>query len=180
MAGSLPHGATDNFYAEIIDLLHQNGVKTLIDNTGLPMLEALKVFPDIVKMNQDEFKDTFKVEINESDQWIPACKQQMAAFEIKSLVITCGKDGILALTPEGIFKAGCAKKIEEVNAAGAGDAVSAALVHRLSLGDTWSQALLWAAATSAAVVLTEGTAVCHMFDILDIYPNTWVKKISNV
>jgi 1-phosphofructokinase family hexose kinase len=179
MAGSLPKGAPANFYAEIIDLLHNKGVKTLIDNTGLPMLEALKVFPDIVKMNRDEFKETFMVEINQPDQCVPVCKQQMSRFGIKSLVITCGKDGILALTPEGVFHAGCAKIIEDVNAAGAGDAVSAALLYRFSLGDTWSKALLWAAATSAAVVLTEGTAVCYMSDILEFYPCTWVKEINH-
>jgi 1-phosphofructokinase family hexose kinase len=179
IAGSLPQGASDSFYAEIIDLLHQNGVKILIDNTGLPLLEAIKEFPDIVKMNQKEFVDTFGVQIGDSNQWIPACKQQMTSFGISSLVITCGKEGILALSPEGVFQAGCAKKIEEVNAAGAGDAVSAALVYRLSLGEPWPQALLWAVATGAASVLTEGTAVCNMSDILDIYPATWIKKISN-
>ena len=157
MAGSLPKGAPPDFYAEMIALLQQNGVKTLIDHSGSGMLEAIKKSPDIVKMNQSEFQETFQVQVRNPEDWIPECRRQLDHFKLKSLVITCGKDGILAFTPEGDFKAGLAQEIVEVNAAGAGDAVSAALVYYLSLGNSWSQALLWAIATSAAVVLTEGT-----------------------
>ena len=68
--------------------------------------------------------------------------------------------------------------MKEVNAAGAGDAVSAAIVYRITQGDDWTQALTWAAAVSAAVVLTEGTAECSMTDIQNLYPKVWVKKLG--
>ena len=178
MAGSLPKGTPPNFYAEMIVLLHQHGVKTLIDHSGPGLLEAIKKSPDIVKMNQAEFQETFHVQLFNPEDWAPECRRQMSLYKLKSLVITCGKDGILAFTPEGDFKAGLNQEIVEVNAAGAGDAVSAALVYNLSLGKGWPQALLWAIATSAAVVLTEGTAVCHMPDILSLYPNAWVKNLD--
>ena len=178
MAGSLPKGAPTGFYAEIVGILQQRNVKTLIDNSGLPLLETLKTMPDIVKMNQSEFEETFKVLIKDEDQLILECKQQMDINHMKSLVITCGKDGILAFTPEGIFQAGVSQKIKEVNAAGAGDAVSAAIVYHLSLGESWSQSLSWAAATGAAVAITEGTAECHMSDVRSLHSNTWVKRIE--
>ncbi len=178
MAGSLPKGAPQDFYAEIISLLHRQGVKTLIDSSGILMLKAIEASPEIVKMNQLEFQETFNVEVQGTEDWISACEFQRQRLNLQTLVITCGKDGILALTPDGIFQAGCSQEIKEVNAAGAGDAVSAALVYYRSLGKTWEEALAWAIATSAAVVLTEGTAVCHMQDILSIYPHAWVKKIS--
>jgi 1-phosphofructokinase family hexose kinase len=178
MAGSLPIGTPPDFYAEMIALLQQHGVMTLIDHSGPGMLEAIKKSPDIVKMNQTEFQETFQVQLHNPEDWAPECRRQMSRFKLKSLAITCGKDGILAFTPEGDFKAGLAQEIVEINAAGAGDAVSAALVYYLSLGNSWPQSLLWAIATSAAVVLTEGTAVCHMADILAIYPNAWVKNLE--
>ncbi len=153
-------------------------MRTLIDHFGEPLLIALKEKPDIVKMNQVEFQDTFEVVLNGLDEWISACKFQMETHQIDSFVITCGKEGILAFTPEGIFQAGCSRVIKEINAAGAGDAVSAAIVHHLANGESWSSALAWAAATGAAVALTESTAVCYMEDIISLHPHTWVKQLE--
>ncbi|MCE1253660.1 MAG: 1-phosphofructokinase family hexose kinase [Anaerolineae bacterium] len=178
MAGSLPEGAPAGYYREMIELLHSRGVKTLIDNQGAPMLEALAAQPEIVKMNQHEFQDTFKMPVENQEQLIQACLAQMEHHRIKSMVITCGKDGILVFTSEGILQGRCALEVKEINAAGAGDAVSAALAYRLSLGDSWSQALSWAVATSVAVIKTEGTAECYLSDIMEIYPNTWVKALK--
>ena len=179
LAGSLPGGASPTLYRELIERLHQHHVKTLIDGFGAPILQTLSAYPEVVKMNQHEFQETFEVQARDLTELILACKIQMQIHDMQNLVITCGKDGILAFTQDGVFHAGCTE-VKEVNAAGAGDAVSAALSYRLSLGDSWPQALTWAAATSAAVVMTEGTAEAYMKDIQDFYPLAWVKQIEYV
>ena len=51
------------------------------------------------------------------------------------------------------------------------------LPWRLSQGDDWPQTLRRAAATSAAVVLTEGTADVRPADIDRILPHTLVKQL---
>ncbi len=177
IAGTLPGGAPPHLYHDLIERLHRHGVKVLIDGFGPPILETLPAQPDIVKMNQAEFEETFNLNARGLEEWVKISKSEMERRKIGALVITCGKDGILAFTPAGVFHAGCIE-VKEVNAAGAGDAVSAALAYRLSLGETWSQALAWAVATSAAVVLTEGTAEAHMADILELYPRAWVKQLE--
>jgi len=88
-------------------------------------------------------------------------------LQLKSLVLTCGVDGIISYSPEGAFHT-IVPKLKAVNAAGAGDAVSSALAWRFSEGDRWQEALKWAGAVSAAVVLTQGTAECHMEDVEDL------------
>jgi fructose-1-phosphate kinase PfkB-like protein len=177
LAGSLPAGAPPTLYRELIVRLHRHHVKALIDGFGAPILQTLPAHPEIVKMNQHEFQETFDVQARDFKELIFSCNNQMQIHEMQNLVITCGKDGILAFTQDGVFHAGCSE-IKEVNAAGAGDAVSAALSYRLSLGDSWCEALIWAAATSAAVVITEGTAEAHMKDIQSFYPLAWVKQIE--
>ena len=177
MAGSLPTGAPADFYREIIKVLHNKGVKTLIDHHGSALRHSLQEKPEIVKMNQEEFLATFKAEARYMDDWVTVCREQMAKNAIGTLIITRGKEGILAFTPQDVFHAGC-NEVKEINSAGAGDAVSAAIVYRLSLGEDWTQALTWAAAVSAAVVLTEGTAECAPADIQNLYPRVWVKKIG--
>ncbi|MCE1255040.1 MAG: hexose kinase, partial [Anaerolineae bacterium] len=171
MGGSLPQGAPPDFYFQIISRLKALGVKTLIDNTEVPMLAALNARPDIAKMNQSEFQTTFDIQIQHPSDLPAACRRVMAQYQLTALVVTRGKEGLLACTPDGVFEAVCTQPIKEVNAAGAGDAVSGTLAYRLSLGDTWPQALSWAVAVSAAVVKTEGTAECYLTDVLDLYPH---------
>ena len=178
MGGSLPQGAPPDFYFRIIDRLHTLGVKTLIDNTGIPMLAALNAVPEISKMNQAEFQSTFDVQIRNTGDLAAACRRIITQYRLNALVVTRGKDGILACTPEGIYEAVLGQSVKEVNAAGAGDAVSGTLAYRLSLGDTWAQALSWAVAVSAAVVKTEGTAECSLPDVLDLYPHARVRTLA--
>ncbi len=178
IGGSLPSGAPVTFYRQLIEILHQHGVKVLTDFPNQPALEMLPASPDIVKMNQAEFASTFAGQIADmhpasQTDWIRAGRKAMQVHSIQTLVITCGKDGILALTPGGTYHAS-APHLQEVNAAGSGDAVSGTLAYRLSLGDAWEQALQWSAAVGAAVVLTEGTAECRMEDVLRLYPQTRV------
>lgn len=177
IAGSLPAGAPQSLYCEITRLLHRLGVKVLMDCFGGPALEALLEPPEIVKMNQDEFCATFNVRPCSRADWLDAVEQEMRRRGLANFVLTCGRDGILAFTPQARYQAS-APQMEEVNGAGSGDAVSAALAYRLSLGDTWEQALRWAAAAGAAVTLTEGTAECRIDDVLDIHPRTTVQIID--
>jgi 1-phosphofructokinase family hexose kinase len=176
LSGSLPPGAPAGFYREIVTLLHQHGVRVLVDCLDAPLLETLVVSPEIVKMNASEFRATFHKNAHEIEKLVEACRETAATYAIRSLVITCGKAGMLAFTPQGDYHAGC-PEIEEINAAGAGDAASAAIVHRLALGEGWPQALAWAAAASGAVVKTEGTAECELDEILNLIPQVWVKEI---
>jgi fructose-1-phosphate kinase PfkB-like protein len=106
-------------------------------------------------------------------------REILERFSLPALVITCGAAGILAILPQGSLWARTPPQ-PETNAAGAGDAASAALVWRFSLGDEWESALRWAAAASAAVVLTEATADCRWEDIQRLYPASrveWLEKV---
>lgn len=177
IAGSLPAGAPTMLYRELTDLLHCAGVKVLIDCFGQPARDALDAQPDVVKMNQDEFTVTFDSQPDSQAGWLAAVRQVMEDHAIHNFVLTCGQQGILAFTPHAVYQA-AAPLMEEVNAAGSGDAVSAAIAYRLSLGDCWEQVLRWAAAAGAAVVLTEGTAECRMKDVQEIYPQTTVRNLG--
>jgi fructose-1-phosphate kinase PfkB-like protein len=48
---------------------------------------------------------------------------------------------------------------------------------RLDQGDSWPEALSWAAATAGAVVLTEGTADCDLNTIMKFLDQVNVKRI---
>jgi 1-phosphofructokinase family hexose kinase len=176
-SGSIPPALPESFYRGLVNNAVQAGVKVLVDSTQKALLSTLPHHPTILKLNRDEFNWTFHEKAGTLEGLIPKARLAASQHAIPNLVITCGSEGILAITQEGSFHARAPKQ-QAVNAAGAGDGASAAIVWRLSLGDPWPEALKWAAATSAAVVLTEGTADCRMSDVHAIYPQTLVELLT--
>jgi 1-phosphofructokinase family hexose kinase len=176
-SGSIPPALPDSFYRDLVHIAIQVGVKVLIDSSQQALRCTLPAHPTILKMNWDEFRWTFHEKVDTLEELIIKAPQTATQNSIANLVITCGSQGMLAITQSGIFYARAPIQTV-VNAAGAGDGASAALVWRLSLGDSWAEALKWSTAVSAAVVLTEGTADCKMSDVLSIYPETVVESIA--
>jgi 1-phosphofructokinase family hexose kinase len=175
-AGSVASDLPSGFYRTYAQESRQAGVPVLVDTTGRPMQEAVEARPDIAKLNWDEFQATFGVEARTLGDLIARAGEIYAQKDLNALVITCGKEGILSFSRQGAFFTR-APILPSVNAAGAGDAVSSALVWRFSMGDSWPEALKWAGAVSAAVVLTEGTADCRMEDVQQIYPDVSVETL---
>jgi 1-phosphofructokinase family hexose kinase len=176
MGGSLPSGTIPDFYGKITEIAHKAGVKVLIDTPGEPVLKSLYASPEIVKFNKEEFAATFNIREGPLLTLARSARSLLDNKGIQNIVITCGEEGILAITHKYTYLAK-GPKLKAVNAAGAGDAVSASVAYRLSLGDTWEQALRWSIAISAAVVLTERTAECRMEDVLQIYPQAVIDQL---
>ncbi len=176
-AGSIPPEVSPNFYGRLTQIAHQSGIPILIDSQDAGILGSLAETPEILKMNSHEFEHTFQVEAGTMDSLVRCAVQVYNHHRMNGLVITCAEDGILAFSPQGAFHAIAPLQLA-VNAAGAGDAVSSALAWRLGSGEPWSEALRWAAAASAATVLTEGTADCNLEDIRRIYPEVQINPLE--
>jgi fructose-1-phosphate kinase PfkB-like protein len=128
-------------------------------------------------MNWSEFCQTFGLQADTMDHLQAQAKAVFERQQLPALVITCGEQGLLAFTPDGSYLATSPAQVV-VNAAGAGDTASAALAWRLSQGDSWPDALRWATAAGAAVVLTKGTADCHLADVTRIRAQTRVQQVE--
>jgi 1-phosphofructokinase family hexose kinase len=176
-AGSLPPTLNVDFYSELILIAKEAKTPSLIDSQKQYLIEAIKAKPEIVKMNWDEFEWTFNKKAESIESLISQAKQLYADEELINLVMTMGKNGILALTTEGNYLVKTPFQ-KPVSAAGAGDAVSSTLVYRLSKGDSWESALKWSGAVSAAAVLTERTGDINMPDVERIYREVEVTKID--
>ena len=167
--GTLPPGLPVDFFHTLAGLCAVQNVPLLVDSWGQPLLACLPGHPTVIKMNRDEFGWTFGSAPNNLTELARRARAARQAHAILAMVITCGGEGLLAFTPQGDFHA-WAPPQGVVNAAGAGDAASAALAWRLVEGDAWPAALVWAAAASAASVLTEGTADLRLVDALTLLP----------
>jgi len=138
------------------------------------MLQALPEKQDVVKINRSKLSQTFGIATGSLAKLAEQIQRLRRREGLPVFVVTCGEEGILATIGQNSYRT-IASSQEEVNVAGAGDAVAAALIWRLTLKETWQQALCWAVVASAAVVLTEGTADCwlsdveHIFNLVEVY-----------
>lgn len=175
-AGSIPGELPQTLYAEIIGMAHEAGKSSLVDSHGPSLFEAAQARPTILKMNREEMEATFNLGGESIAELAEAARSLQKRLALTSVVVTCGEEGILALNQGDAWYA-AAPVQHAINAAGAGDAVSAAIVQQLAAGESWPHALRWAAATSAAVVLTPGTADCHLEDIWKIFPDVRIQSL---
>lgn len=178
-AGTLASGWPVTLYQRLIELAHAAQTPILIDSSGLPLLHAIPARPTILKLNDAEFADTFQTRVSSINDLYAQARALRERENLPALVITCGKEGILALTPEGDYLAAAPEQVA-INAAGAGDTASGILAWRLGLGESWPEALRWAAAASAASVLTEGTADSRREDVERLWPLVTIRPINEV
>jgi 1-phosphofructokinase family hexose kinase len=176
-AGSIPQGINPRIYYQLVRISNQYKKPVLIDSSGQAIIESLPAKPEIVKMNRAEFEKTFDCKANTLDDLKVYAFEIFKEYKIQSLVVTCSKEGILSFTSNGGFHT-IVPRLKAVNAAGAGDAVSSALAWRFSECDNWFQALSWAGAVSAAVVLTPGTAECKVEDVQTLLPEILIEEIQ--
>ncbi len=175
--GVFPDSLPATFYQDLTARAHKAGVPILIDAHSKYIHSALSARPTVIKMNLKEFEQTFNHHANATEDLLQTGWEIFFRYQPGALVITMGADGLAALTPLGLFLAR-PPSLTVRNAAGAGDAASAAIAWRRSLGDDWPMTLRWAAAASAAVVLTDGTADLLLEDVQALLPQISVEHIG--
>lgn len=189
LAGTLAPGLPRDFYGSLVELASKAGVPALVDASGEPARQAALAHPAVLKMNDQEFAATFG-KGGDADGWlIPRVLQVRQDLNLPALVITLGEKGLLAFKPHAAYRASCPPQ-PAFSAAGAGDAVSAALAWRLSQStridemigsqaeDPWLDALCWAVAAGTAGVLTEGTGELRIEDVHRFYKLAQVQDIT--
>lgn len=146
LSGSLPPGLGPGTYAELVRTAAAAGARTVVDTSGPPLLAALDARPDVVKPNAAEL-----AAVTGHDD------AHRAAAELRgrgagAVVASLGPDGLLAHTPDGVWRAVPPRPLSG-NPTGAGDACVAALAAGLAAGAPWPRTLCEAVALSAAAVV---------------------------
>ncbi|MER6076895.1 1-phosphofructokinase family hexose kinase [Streptomyces sp. NPDC001833] len=145
LCGSLPPGVPVGAYAGLIKTARSAAVPVLLDTSGEPLRRGVAARPDLVKPNADEL-----AELTGSHD--PARATQDARRRgARTVVASLGAQGLLALTPEGRWRATPPTR-EHGNPTGAGDSAVAGLLAGLVEQLPWPDRLARAVALSAATV----------------------------
>lgn len=147
LCGSLPPGIHVGAYAELIRPARATGVPVLLDTSGEPLRRGIAARPDLIKPNAEEL-----AQLTGSRDPLRATRDARRRGA-HGVIASLGPDGMLAVTPDGVWQATPPARVRG-NPTGAGDSAVAGLLSGLVEGASWPDRLRRAVALSAATVLS--------------------------
>ncbi|MEZ5364170.1 MAG: 1-phosphofructokinase family hexose kinase [Bryobacterales bacterium] len=155
--GSVPPGVPDDYYANLIRLARDHGVRTLIDTSGAALAPALAAGPTLAKPNRPEAERLLGRGLLGERAALTAA-QEILARGPEHVILSLGGHGAIGVWGERRIHA-IPPEIESGSPIGAGDVLGAVTVGALRRGDSFEDAFLWgvAAATVAASLPGLGT-----------------------
>jgi 1-phosphofructokinase family hexose kinase len=157
LAGSLPPGVPDSFYAQITEILNQRQAITILDTTGESLRLSCQAKPFLVKPNAEEAHRLTGLPVETAAQ-IAIVAAEIRKMGAQNVVISLGKNGALLQTDDCNWLVH-SPKIKEKNPIGAGDSMVGGLVWALAQGYPLKDSLGWGAASGAATASLSGTEV---------------------
>ncbi|NEC66952.1 1-phosphofructokinase family hexose kinase [Streptomyces sp. SID9727] len=146
LCGSLPPGIHVGAYGELVRLARTAGVPVLLDTSGEPLRRGIAARPDLIKPNADEL-----AQLTGSREPLRATRDARRRGA-HGVIASLGPDGMLAVTPDGVWRASPPAPVKG-NPTGAGDSAVAGLLSGLVESLSWPDRLRRAVALSTATVL---------------------------
>jgi len=175
-SGSLPPGIPVNIYYNIVKEAKGYGIRTILDSAGQWLAEGIKAKPYLIKPNVHEAEELLERELPTEEAIIKAALD-LVKVGIAVVVISGGRNGIIAATKENIVKA-VPPPVKVRSTVGAGDCTIAGLALKLAENEPLIEACRLAVAMGTAAVLTPGTELCHRADVENLLPQIEVQEIT--
>ena len=151
ISGSLPIGAPDDAYADLVRDARAAGVRVALDAEGERLRAALTAGPEVVKVNAAEAKGLLGVPTARPAEALSAAQKlrDLAGGDGHAGLVTRGAEGVVVVAPDGMLYEG-RLYVRGRFPVGSGDAFLAGLVAGLDAGDEWPGALRLALGAAAA------------------------------
>ena len=151
ISGSMPLGAPEDGYRDVVAEARATGVAVALDAEGERLRLALEAQPDVVKVNAVEASELLGVPTARGDEAAAAASKlrELAGGDGHAGIVTRGADGVVVVAPSGDRLEGMLY-VRGRYPVGSGDAFLAGLVVALDRGEDWPEALRLALAAAAA------------------------------
>jgi 1-phosphofructokinase len=147
IAGSLPPGVNQTYYADIVRSVARFGVPVVVDTSGPALGEAVAAKPALVKPNIDELEEATGQRIEVIDDVVSAARSLLARGA-GSVLASLGRDGAVLVHDEDCWHAEA--PVTSQNSVGAGDALLAGFLSKGGKGpDALTTGVAWGAAAAA-------------------------------
>jgi 1-phosphofructokinase family hexose kinase len=151
ISGSLPRGAPDTGYRDLVAEARSAGVRVAVDAEGDRLRLALEAQPEIVKVNQAEARELLGVPTARREEALTSAAKlrDLAGGDGHAGVVTRGAEGVVVAAPDGTLYEGMLY-VRGRYPVGSGDAFLAGLIAGLDRGDRWDEALCVALGAATA------------------------------
>jgi 6-phosphofructokinase 2 len=178
LSGSLPPGMPADTYTSLASLAERRGVRVVLDSSGEALAHATANAR--IHLLKPSFSELEHLAATNLDEVLARrfCRAMVATGRMDNVAVSMGSHGAFLVSREGEFHAP-ALRVNVRSAVGAGDSFLAAMVHRLTLGDSIDQAFVWGIAAGAASVMSEGTGLNRADDVNELLPRCRVERLAS-
>jgi 1-phosphofructokinase family hexose kinase len=150
LAGSLPPGASEDFYARLVGDLSRSGVTTILDSEGEPMLAGLRAGASVVTPNEREAEELVGQEFADRDDLVHGLGELVRLGAGEAAITQ--HDGCVAVVGAGAERRVVevrTRPLEAVSTVGSGDAFLAGYAAALYDGREPEECLAYGVACGA-------------------------------
>jgi 1-phosphofructokinase family hexose kinase len=176
LAGSLPPGIGDDFYAQIVKRVNERKAQAILDTSGEALRLGCAAKPFLVKPNLEEATTLTGLQANTTLD-VTAAAASIRTLGARNVVISMGKSGALFHNAECTWLVH-SPMINERNPIGAGDSMVGGMVWGLMQGFDMKVALGWGVASGAATASLDGTEVGSQQFIEELYSQVQYERIE--
>ena len=161
LCGSLPPGAPENFYADLITMIQNSGARALLDTSGTPLQLGLASRPFLIKPNVIEASMIF-------GHPVTSVKEAMNAAHFlhnagaTMVALSMGDQGMILAYINNTrltFLHAIPPQVKALHPTGAGDALLAGIIYALDRGMSVDEIARWGVASGTAAAMQPGVSV---------------------
>lgn len=171
ISGTVPSTLPNNIYERILERIHKNGARVIIDSNKDILLNTLKYRPLLVKPNKEELEEMFNVSIKNRAELVQNARK-LLDLGAQNVIVSLGGDGALLVNNEYEIKSGCPEG-KVVNTVGAGDSLVAGFIDEYMKTGNIVMAFYKGIATGSASACSEGLATKEEVDALIKHLEDW-------
>jgi 1-phosphofructokinase len=157
LAGTIPSSLPSDIYEQIMARLMNRNIDIVVDATKDLLLNVLKYHPFLIKPNNHELGEMFKVVLKNDDEIIEYA-QKLQMMGARNVLVSMAGDGAMLITEtKQVYRIGVPNGTV-VNSVGAGDSMVAGFVASYLADGDYEKALKFGTATGSATAFSEGLA----------------------
>lgn len=157
MAGSIPDVMPKTMYMDIMEHLKEKDLRVVVDATNDLLVNVLAYKPFLIKPNNHELGEIFRVTIKEKADVIKYA-QKLREQGARNVLVSMAGDGAVLVAEDGTIYQAEAPKGSVVNSVGAGDSMVAGFLAGYLEYGTYEKAFQMGVCTGSASAFSEELA----------------------
>lgn len=157
MAGSIPDVMPGTIYMDIMKYLQKKKLKIVVDATKDLLVNVLPYHPFLIKPNNHELGEIFRVEIKEKEDVI-LYAQKLQKKGARNVLVSMAGEGAVLLAEDGTVYKSEAPKGTVINSVGAGDSMVAGFLAGYLENGSYEKAFKMGLYTGSATAFSKEMA----------------------